>query len=120
MATVLVVDDDPHVMMLTCHIVTKMGHHVVEAVDGSSALHELQQRTFDLIITDFNLPGQPSGLDLIEALHQRHPGCPVVVSTGHTETDSVDELKKNPAFHVLPKPFEVVGLRQLITGLLNP
>ena len=120
MAVVLVVDDDPHVMMLTCHIITKMGHEVVEAIDGSSALQALRRRAFDLIITDFNLPGHPSGLDLIKELHQSSPASPLVVSTGHTETDSIDVLKANPAFHILPKPFEVVGLRHLITSLLNP
>lgn len=119
MSAVLVVDDDPHVMMLTCHIISKMGHEVVEAIDGASALREVQRRSYDLIITDFNLPGQPSGMDLIDALHQGNPRCPLVISTGHTETDSIDDLKSNPAFHVLPKPFEVAGLRHLITSLLG-
>lgn len=52
------------------------------AFDGESALKALAQERFDLILTDLTMPGL-SGLDLVRAVREKHPGLPILVLTLH-------------------------------------
>ena len=84
---VLVVDDDPLVLMNTAAMLEDLGHGVQEAVSGPQALHVLgSAEPFDLVVTDQLMPGM-NGLQLIAAIEAAYPGLPVILASGLRRTD---------------------------------
>lgn len=114
---ILIVDDDRVILeMLQVFI-----HHqcpdykVVTAGNGTMALAELQQQTFDLILTDYDMP-RMNGMDLAQIVHQIFPDMPIFLMTAHH--DSLSELKTEAVTTTLAgflrKPFEFTKLREIL------
>ena len=108
--TLLLVDDDPLVLLISRAMIQDLGHRVVAAADGLQALALLeQQHDFDLVITDHLMPDM-TGAELAGHLAQRYPTLPVLISSGYTDTSSV-----LPAgLPRLPKPFTQTELARAI------
>lgn len=85
-------------------------HSVVEACDGQQALNLFKSHRFDLVITDYIMPGM-SGDQLAVELKRQAPGLPVIMITAN-----VDRLPNPiPGIDVLlPKPFRIASLRDAI------
>ena len=66
-ATILLVDDEKVVRMVTKRRIQRMGHSILEAEDGRQALEILRSETVDLVISDWMMPGM-DGLELCEAV----------------------------------------------------
>ncbi|MDR7037645.1 PAS domain S-box-containing protein [Methylobacterium sp. BE186] len=114
--TMLVVDDDPLVLMNTSAMLEDLGHAVVEAASGPQALRVLaRSRSVDLVITDQMMPGM-TGAQLIEAIRAEHPALPVILASGYSELPE-DGL----AGHVrLSKPFGQADLARALSMSLRP
>jgi CheY-like chemotaxis protein len=112
---VLVVDDDPLVLVSTAGMLEDLGHTSVEAKSGQEALGVLRGgRPVDLIVTDYAMPGM-TGLQLAEELHRHWPQLPVVLATGYAELQgrAIDRLTR------LPKPFGQEALAEAIEECLH-
>ena len=114
---ILVVDDEPAVgdaikMML------KFDGHAVQTASGSTeALSLLEQGKFDLIITDYSMPGM-KGDELAAVIKQRLPHQPIIMISAYAEM-----LKSygNPLTGVdfmLSKPFFMADLREAVARVL--
>lgn len=112
---VLVVDDDPLVLMNTAAMLEDLGHVVKEAASGSQALHVLRcAEPFDLVITDQLMPGM-NGTQLIAAIGRDYPGLPAILATGYadpTEGEHADDVR-------LTKPFGQEELSRAIRTRLQ-
>ena len=100
--TVLVVDDDPLVLMNTAAMLEDLGHIVIEASSGEQALGILHRskQLVDLIITDQMMPGM-TGTQLIKTVQAENPGILIILASGYAERAegiSADVLR-------LSKPF---------------
>jgi DNA-binding NarL/FixJ family response regulator len=84
MIRILLVDDHPVVRHGIRTILTDRFRDAVvaEAGDASSALREIENAEWDVVMLDISLPG-PSGLDLIKQLRQQRPGLPLLVVSMH-------------------------------------
>ncbi len=114
---ILVVDDEPMVREAISQLLEHCGHAVEQADGGEAALARLAQREFDVVITDFSMPGMP-GDELVERIRERLPAQRVIMATGF-----VDEYKVfgRPAAHVdalLLKPFTFLELKDAIERVL--
>jgi CheY-like chemotaxis protein len=71
----------------------------------------------DAVLSDITMPGTMDGIALARHLRQHYPALPVALMTGYAE-----RLADAEALHlrVLPKPFDVQGLRQLLAYLAAP
>src|SRR5690606_24814478 len=99
-ARVLLVDDDPEVRAVTAAYLGEMGHRVVEAADGASALDILRaDAQFDLLIADFAMPGI-TGLELAERAREFRQDLGILLVTGYADPDRMPE-----GHLVLHKPF---------------
>ena len=97
---ILLVDDDAEVRTVTAAYLNEMGHRIVEAADGLSALDILKtDNQLDLLIADFAMPGM-TGLDLAEKAKTLHPGLGVLLVTGYADPERMPEN-----YPVLHKPF---------------
>jgi two-component system, NtrC family, response regulator AtoC len=117
--SILVVDDEP----LVCDAVKMMlsfdGHKVQTAASGQEALALLENGSFDLVITDFEMPHM-KGDELAAAIKARSPKQPVVMITAYAE---MLEAAGNPLKGVdclISKPFLLVNLREAVAKATSP
>jgi len=120
MPVILTVDDSPSMRKMVSFTLTGAGYEVVEAVDGVDAYEKAQLRTFDLVLTDQNMP-RLDGLGLTRKLRE-HPGfrsTPILMLT----TESSDLMKQADraagATGWLVKPFDPVRLIEVIKKVVR-
>ena len=101
MATVLVVDDSEMDRRLVGALLEKKpGWKIVYAVDGEDALSKLDLHGPDVVVADLVMP-RMNGLELVEALKNKHPFVPVVILTGKgSEEIAVQALREGAANYV--------------------
>jgi len=98
--TILVVDDDPLVLLGTVGMLEDLGHTVVEAATGEAALAVLQSdEPIDVLVTDQAMPGM-TGTELIKAARAERPHLPVILATGYAEPAGI-----GADIPVLKKPY---------------
>ncbi|MFN7024805.1 MAG: PAS domain-containing protein [Pseudorhizobium sp.] len=82
---ILLVDDDVLIAMSSVDMLLDLGHDVVEAHSGQQALNCLDEGPpFDLLITDFSMPGMTGG-ELAKIARTRHPELPILIASGYAE-----------------------------------
>jgi two-component system chemotaxis response regulator CheY len=81
----------------------------VEAEDGEQAIRQFQQQNFDLVLTDWNLPGK-SGYELLQAVRQAKPQVPVIMVTSEAEKSRVVQAIQAGVSDYLVKPFTADAL----------
>ena len=110
----LLADDEPGVREAVGLLLTIDGHTVVQAANGREALENFESDRFDLVITDYAMPGM-AGDELACNIKRAAPALPIIMITGHTYL-----LKgaQNPVDAVLSKPFELEDLRRTMARLL--
>src|SRR5882724_8678678 len=100
---VLLVDDDPAVLEVTKRRLEKAGNHVVPCSNGGEALTILAQESFDVMLSDIQMPGI-TGLKLLRAVREHDLDLPVVLVTGNPDVNSAAEAVEYGAFRYLIKP----------------
>jgi two-component system response regulator AtoC len=103
MARILVADDEAGIREFLGDSLRLDAHEVVEAVDGREALRRLDERAFDLVVTDLKMP-HVDGLALLRKLRAEQPEVEVIVLTAHGSVESAVEAMKLGAFDYLEKP----------------
>ncbi len=102
---ILLVDDDAEVRTVTAAYLTELGHRVVEAADGSSALDILKaDNRLDLLIADFAMPGM-TGTDLADQARGIRPDLGILLVTGYADPKRLPE-----SYLRLHKPFSRADL----------
>ncbi len=101
----LIVDDDPGMRENLAELFESLGYSVQTASDTAAALGALEADEFDLLLTDYKMPG-PSGMDLIEAACRRRPGLRAILMTAFGDHLTEAESARRGALGYLNKPFE--------------
>lgn len=105
MARILVVDDEPGLREFMTDALELEGHVVTAAADGASGSRLLDERAFDLVITDLKMP-RVSGMEIVRKVRAEQPETQVVVLTAYGTVDTAVEAMKLGAFDYLQKPIE--------------
>lgn len=103
---VLVVEDDFLIRLMLVEELQDAGYDVEEAATGDQALVLLRDLDppLRILITDIHMPGRLSGLELAAAVRKRHPGVPIIYTTGRP--DALSHLHHLDDGHVLVrKPY---------------
>lgn len=117
-ARVLVVEDSPDQAYLLSRLLRQLGPYDMSlAQDGIHALELAASRSFDLLITDLNLPGM-DGFTLTHELKARQPGVAVIAVTGYQTPAHVDGARRAGADAVLLKPLDRDVLYATVLELL--
>jgi two-component system response regulator AtoC len=115
MAKILIVDDEEGIRSFIADALEDDGHQASQAFDGMSALHQLHERSFDLMITDLKMPGALDGMDLVRKARGELPDMEVIVLTAYGTVDVAVEAMKLGAFDFLQKPISSpTELRMLV------
>ena len=118
MKEILVVDDDKELLALFKRILNRNGieAHCVES--GEAALEQIKERTFSLMITDFNMPGL-DGLELSRKGMAIAPLMPIIMNTGGISAKIIREAKEIGIAKVLAKPFLAEELLETIRNVMG-
>jgi len=114
---ILVVDDEPFVCDAVKMMLAFDGHDVVTANDAREALTVFEKNKFDLVITDFAMPGM-KGDELAAAIKARSPRQPVVMITAYAEMLQSSGKKLPGVDFLVSKPFLLEHLREAISTVL--
>ena len=113
---ILLVDDDTSLLrMLEDGIGTFCTDcQVTSTTDSLSALEQLRLQPFDLVLTDYDLPGM-DGLELAQTVRQALPSTRVVLMTAYGDGVTFKHrIRAMELEHYLPKPFSLKQLREII------
>lgn len=119
-ANILTVDDSASIRMTTRIALTNAGYNVTEAVDGADGLQKMKSGSFDLIVTDLNMPNM-DGLTMIRTLRQMpaYMGTPVIFLTTESDGDIKQQAKAAGATGWLTKPFDAENLTKIARKVLG-
>lgn len=110
-AGVLIVEDEPLILMSTVDMVSDLGHVVHEAVSAEEALTVMETERIDILLTDVGLPGM-SGIELAQQVRQRWPLVRIVFASGDDRAKLASGIED--AFQ-LSKPFTMDGLSAVLS-----
>ena len=108
---ILVVDDQDLVLQSVKMALTYAGHVVETATNGPEALVKVGAGQFDLVITDWKMPGM-TGEELAHEIKQRQGLLPVILLTGYPPESQSPDID-----FVLLKPFSIAEIRKAIETL---
>jgi two-component system response regulator GlrR len=115
---ILVVDDDPGLLMLMRVRLEAAGYQVIQAEGGQEALTCVQEEACDLALVDLKMVDM-DGITLLQELLRRQPGLPVIILTAHGTIASAVEATKKGAYDYLTKPFDPPDLLHRIEKALE-
>jgi len=121
MAHILVIDDDPSVLLLFKQFLGNAGYSVELADNGKSGMETMKRQKPDLIITDIMMP-EMDGLELLMEIKKNHSGIPVIAISGGMKILPVNFLhhaEKFGAGRALQKPVELATLLRAVQELLG-
>lgn len=118
--TALVVDDSATMRQMVAFTLHQAGFDTVEAADGKLAIAELAKKTFQLVITDLNMPVL-DGVAFIRAVrqHAAHKFTPVLMLTTETQSAKRQEAKEAGATGWLVKPFDPEKLLEVVAKVVR-
>lgn len=117
--SILIVDDEPELRGLITDGLSHDGYLVEEADSFQTAMACLEHKHYPVILTDMNLPGGPSGLELIAAVKAKDPAALCVVITGFASLDIAIRAIKNGAYDFIQKPFKMAELEAVLDRALD-
>jgi DNA-binding NtrC family response regulator len=102
----LIVDDEIVVQQSCVDIFSEKGgcYEITTVSSGEEALGILEEKYFDIILTDIKMPGLP-GLQLLSNITNKYPDTAIVVITGYATVRTAVEAMKLGAVDFIPKPF---------------
>ncbi len=118
MVRILIVDDDEKTTSLLEYFLKSEGYEVDIASNGFAALSKISQTPFDLVLTDFHMPG-PTGLDILPKIKKLQPDAAVIVLTGSGNEEIRRRSLERGASAYVPKPIHFHELKALIDEVLS-
>ena len=117
----LVVDDFSTMRRIVKNLLQELGYNdITEADDGNTALPLLKAGAFDILITDWNMPGMP-GLELLKAVRadERLAKLPVLMLTAEAKREQIVEAAQAGVNGYVVKPFTAAILKDKIDKILS-
>ena len=117
---ILVVDDDPNMLLLIDFNLSQRGYAVTTATDGATALQLAQHGSFDLLILDLMLPGL-TGFQITERLRRlpRFSAIPILLVTARSRMEDFERASQVGATDYITKPFDPIALVEQVDGILG-
>jgi signal transduction histidine kinase/ActR/RegA family two-component response regulator len=118
--TILVVDDEKELVVLTEELLASLSYEPVGFSDARAAIEAFRSdpRRFDAILTDERMQSM-RGLDFAKVIHELDPSVPIILMTGHRDAQIDAHAKEAGIVEILDKPLRVQMLRQALARQLN-
>lgn len=106
---ILIVDDEPRILLLLKGLLANAGHTVETAKDGPTALEIFRKGATDIVITDLRMTPM-DGMQLFREIHKLKPETPVILLTAYASVETAITAMREGVFDYLTKPFKVDDL----------
>ena len=118
--TILVADDESHILHVVSLKLKNAGYRVLTARDGQEALELAQQEKPDLLITDYHMP-QLSGIELCRKLKQdpATSNIPAIMLTARGYSLEPADTEQSGILRMLSKPFSPRHLLSTVEEVLS-
>jgi DNA-binding NtrC family response regulator len=110
---ILIVDDEPIVGERLQSFLTKDGHKVETHVDPAVAMARLDEKEFDIVISDIRM-GEIDGIQIMEKVLKKSKRIKVIMITGYATMELARESLTKGAFDFIAKPFKLKEIRRTI------
>jgi len=119
-STLLLVEDEIPVRMVTSRALSNKGYKILEAENGEEALKMFvkEGKNVELIITDVMMPGM-TGPVMVKQIRQEYPDIKVIFISGYAEDAFADTFEKGEEFNFLSKPFTLEELVIKVKDVLS-
>lgn len=117
-AAVLVVEDELDMLTGLTKMLSREGYEVEGIANGTDAVKRLDERVFDVVITDLRLPG-PSGMEILRKLRDVSPESVGIVITGYGTVESAVEAMKLGTYDYITKPFDMQKVKIVVRNALD-
>jgi CheY-like chemotaxis protein len=121
MARILIVDDEPDILVILDRMLRRMDHETMLAGNGKEAVRRLEESAVDVVITDLIMP-ESEGIETIAAIRKRWPGVKIIAMSGGGRQSPVAYLAVAAtlgADATLAKPFERADLAEALRHVLG-
>jgi two-component system response regulator HydG len=108
--SILVVDDDQAHRTMLRTLLGEWGYEIFEADDGSTAVENVRNRPFDLVLMDVRML-RVSGLEALEQIKAFNPAIPVIIMTAYSSVETAIHAMKQGAYDYLTKPLDFDKLK---------
>ena len=115
---ILFVDDDSAIRSIVDKYLSREGYKVWLAESGIEALKLLKDKNFDIVFTDFKMPGI-DGIELLARIKEYSPEIEVIIVTGHGTLESAVKAMKTGSYDYLQKPFKLDLLKIIIDRIVE-
>lgn len=116
--SILVVDDDSAHRTMLRTLLSGWEYTIFEADDGTSAIEQVHEQPFDLILMDIRMI-KISGLEALTAIRAYNPAIPIVLMTAYASVETAVEALKSGAYDYLPKPLNFDELKITIERAMD-
>ena len=119
--TILLVEDEPAVRMLTRHVLERAGYRVIEAASGAEGVRAFEKNNgrIDLVLTDVVMPEGMSGRELADRLQGSRPDLRVIFTSGYSPDFAGRELALKDRQWFLQKPATPKEILEVIRTALD-
>jgi two-component system chemotaxis response regulator CheY len=119
-ASILTVDDSASIRLTTNVALSNAGYTVTEAINGAEGIAKATSGTYDLIVTDLNMPVM-DGLTMIRELRKipSQMGIPIIFLTTESDGSIKEQAKAAGATGWLTKPFDPDNLVKIVRKVLG-
>lgn len=121
MAKILVIDDEPSILLMIKKMVEKAGHEADLALNGNEGIEKIEKNKPDLVITDIIMP-QMEGLETILGLRKKYPKLKIIAISGGGRVGPegyLSSAKLLGADRIFQKPLVQKDFMEAVTTLLN-
>ena len=117
---VLVVEDEPLLLMAVAECLEDAGHEVMTAEHALEAvtLIEAWPARFSALVTDYHMPHGFNGGQLVHYMRRSYPGIPMLIATARADAVTA-EFRRRHGVEMLPKPYSPDGLAAAVGRLLG-
>jgi FixJ family two-component response regulator len=117
--TVMIIDDEPELVQLSEELIASLGYEPVGFADARAALAAFQQNPsrYDMVLTDERMPVL-RGAELAKLMHEIDSHVPVILVTGHRDSDLEQRAQSAGIAEVLDKPLRAQALRDALERAL--
>jgi two-component system, NtrC family, response regulator GlrR len=118
MKTILLVDDNPHTLDLYCESLNELGFEITKATNDASAIKELENMHYDLVVTDLKMD-HIDGISILKRAKTLDPGTMVIITTGNTSVIKAIDASCFHADDYILKPFDAHYLAQRVLNCIS-
>ncbi|MEE9610242.1 MAG: response regulator, partial [Desulfatiglandales bacterium] len=118
--TILLVDDEEHIVDVGAQLLKTLGYKVLEARSGKKAIevYKKNREKIDMVILDMVMPGIGGG-EVFDSIKEINPNIKILLASGYSINGEATEIMRRGCDGFIQKPFNMEGLSQMIREILD-